>query len=224
VAATELFGPEEMKIPAHGWVERQVEVVPVRFKGGKACWDRRAVTRKRCDLWHHRLRNRLIGRLARSLAAGDRADLSACIPGLENIPAFPLPARVVVVVEGEEHADALKAKLPDWPVDAPAAGRLVGQILTFDGLRSRTLEDVDVIVRADAGTGLLPLGPFAVATPSYRVSRSLFVVDVIDDNHPELRQAVNQRTKAYLDAGWRPATCDAVDVALFSLFGVGGHQ
>jgi hypothetical protein len=218
VGLVELFGPETMTIPAHGWVERPVEVVPVPFKGGQASWEPRAVTCKRRNLWHHRLRNRLVAQVARALVAGDRAALSAYISGLDNIQNVPVPARVVVVVEGEEHAAALRAKLPGWSVDAPAAGRLVGEILTFDGLRSRTLEDVDVVVRADGGTGMLPLAQFALASQSWAPARPLYVFDVFDKNHPELRKAVRSRVQAYVDAYWRPAGCDAVDFVRLTLF------
>jgi hypothetical protein len=218
IELVELFGPVTMTIPTDGMVERQVEVVPVYCKGGKACWDPRAVNRKRRNLWRHPRRNRLIARLARSLLAGDRAALAAYVPGLENLPDFPLPARVAVVVENMEHAEALKAELRDWPVDEPAAGLVAHEIATFDWLRSRPLNDLDALVRADGGTGLPPLAPFALASPSSAPARPLVVADVLDRSHPELRKAVRSREHAYVEAGWRPAGCDAVDFVLFTLF------
>jgi hypothetical protein len=214
VGLVALFGPETLTIPAHGWIDRPAEVVAVPFSGGKACWDPQAVTRKRRNVWHHRLRNRLVAQVARALVAGDRAALSAYIPGLDNVPAFPFPARAAVVVEGEEHAEALQARLPTWSIDARAVGQKVGEIVTFYALRNRTLEDVDVVVRGDGGTGLLPLAPSALASPSWAVARPLFVVDIWDRNHPKLREVVNSRAQAYLDDGWRPAGCDAVDFSL----------
>jgi hypothetical protein len=218
VGLVELFGPVTMTIQAHGMVERPVEVVPVYFKGGQASWDRRALTCKRRNVWHHRLRNRLVAGAARALVAGDRAALAAYVRGLEKVPNFPLPARVTVVVENMEHAEALKAELPGWPVDEPAAGWVTHEIATFDWLRSRRLDDVDVIVRADGGTGLLPMAPLALASPSLAPTLPLVVVDILDRNHPELRKAVRSREHAYVEAGWRPAGCDAIDFVLFTLF------
>jgi len=218
IGLVELFGPVTMTISAHGAVERQVEVMPVNFTCGKACWDSRAVTRKRCNLWRNPRRNRRIARGARSLLAGDRAGVLAAFPRLSNVPGLLLPARVLVAVENMEHAEHVKAELPDWPVDEPAAGWVVHEIATFDGLRSRPLDDVDVIVRADGGTGLLPLAPFALASPSSAPARPLVVVDVLDRNHPELRRAVHSRAQAYVEAGWRPAGCDAIGFVLFTLF------
>jgi hypothetical protein len=224
IGLVELFGPEEMRIPAHGWVERQVEVVPVTFKSGKACWDPQTVNRKRCNLWRHPRRNRLIARGARALVAGDRAGLLAAFPRLSDVHGLLLPARVIVAVESLEHAEALKAELPDWPIDEPAAGWVAYEIATFDGLRSRPLNDIDVLVRADGGTGLPPLAPFALTSPSSAPARPLVVVDVLDRNHPELRKAVHSREHAYIEAGWRPAGCDAVDYVLFTLFPERGRK
>src|SRR5206468_10549134 len=86
VELVELFGPESITVPAHGWVERTVEVVPVRFAGGKACWDPQAVNRKRCNLWCPPRRNRLVARVARSLVAGKRASLLTAFPRLNDVP------------------------------------------------------------------------------------------------------------------------------------------
>jgi hypothetical protein len=224
IGLMEVFGPETMTVPVHGWVERQVEVVTVQFNGGAASYHRRAVKRKRCNLWHHRLRNRLVARIARALATGDRTALLAIIRGLDSFPDFPVHAGVVVVVEGHEHAAALAAELPGWSIDAPAAGSMVRGIATFDNLRSRPLHDVTIIVRADGGTGLPPLSPFALASPSWAVARPLFVIDVMDDNHPELRGAANGRARAYIEAGWRPIGCDATDFVLATLFPEGGRK
>lgn len=218
IGLVELFGPEWITIPAHGWIERPVEVVPVRFKGGQACWNPHAVTRKRFNLWGDSRRNRLIARGARSLVTGDRAGSLAAFPRLDDVPGLRLPARVLAVVEGLEHAEALKTELRDWPIDEPAAGWVAHEIATFDHLRSRPLDDIDVLVRADGGSGLLPIAPFALARPSSAPGRALVVVDILDRNHPELRKAVRSRANAYAEAGWRPTGWDAVDLALLTLF------
>jgi hypothetical protein len=224
VGLVELFGPHVVEVPAHGWTKRPVEVAPVRFKGGKASWDPKTVTRKRRNLWHHRLRNRLVARLARLLAAGDRAGLLAAFPRVSDVPDLLLPARVLVVVENREHADALNAELRDWRIDEPADGWVAHEVATFDRLRSRSLDDIDVIVRADGGTGLPPIAPTALASSSSKPARPLVVVDVLDHHHPELRRAVHSRAHAYIEAGWRPAGCDAADYALLSLFPERGRQ
>jgi hypothetical protein len=114
--------------------------------------------------------------------------------------------------------------MPDWPIDAQAAGWLVREIATFDGLRSRPLQDVDVVVRADGGTGLLPLAPSSLASPSSQPARPLVVIDVLDRHDPELESARRSRECAYMEAGWRPAGCDAVDFALLTLFPKRGRK
>jgi len=218
VGLVELFGPEWMTVPAHGWVERPVEVVAAPFDGGAASFSQRLITRKRRNLWHHRLRNRFVARVARSLSAGDRGAFLADVPRLADVRDLPRPASIVVVVEGREHADALAAELQGWPIDSSAPGWTISEIATFDGLRRRSLHDIDAVIRADGGTGVLPLAPAALASPSDQPARALVVIDIRDRHHPELRAAVRARTKTYFDAGWRPAGCDAVDFALLTLF------
>ena len=61
---------------------------------------------------------------------------------------------------------------------------------------------IDVLVRADGGTGL-PLLPDKIATvPATTQPARLLLVDMADKHHPQLRRDSRRRREAYEDAGW----------------------
>jgi hypothetical protein len=219
IGLVELLGPHVVDVPAHGWQKRPVEVFPVGFNGGKPAFANTAAETKRRNLWRHRGRNRMAAKLARLLASPDRTALAREFPLLGEIDYVPSPASVAVVVEGYEHAEILAAELPGWPVDSGSPGWSAKEILTFDGLRVRPLQDIDVLVRADGGTGHLPLAPTALHVASDARTYPVLVVDVWDRRHPVLRRNKRSRQRAYIANGWRPACCDDVDFALYTLFG-----
>jgi len=89
----------------------------------------------------------------------------------------------------------LRAGRSPWATGPPA-----GAIVTLAALAVADLAPVDVLVRADAGTGLPPLTPGQLAQPDGD-DRSLLLVDVSDRHHPLLRRA-RRREAAYRARGW----------------------
>jgi hypothetical protein len=219
-----LFGLYEVTIPRHGHVERPVAVVTARVEGGpKLGYRLDLIELKRRGLWRHPVRNRRIARLASALATGDPVQLDAELPGLAaRLAGVPVP-RVAVVVEALEHALALAARLPGWPLvvgpDVVAGGlrrderhRLAGRHQADDALPNRMIATpagiaamvkgtFDVVVRADGGTGL-PEAFAGLAIASAAVDRLLVLFDLDDRHHPELRRWSRQRREAYAACGW----------------------
>ena len=221
----QLFGLEKVVVPAHGRVERAVEVAISRIDGGPRPSPRLGgVGLLREAVWGHPVRNRRVGLLAEALAAGDRHAVEARFPtiagAMADLPACP---RIVVLADGLEHALALADELPGWPLvvgpDARAEGlpahrvetlarcRWVGPggptqaIATLTGLGSIDLGKVDVLIRADGGAGLpSPLASITVGANDE--ARPLLLVDLADRHHPVLRRRGRARKDAYAAAGW----------------------
>ncbi len=222
-----LFGFNEVLVPAHGYRLRPVVRLERSAHGaGPIPGSADAVTVKRTALWQDRARHRslarLIGRVLAGRVAFDAA-ASSVLTGTET-------SRVAVVVEGVEHAVALGRCLPGWPVlagthvwrrglsgprpvsrAARGPSRLLpaNAIVTFEGLAGLDLAGVDVLVRADGGPGLPPLGPLALVQPNHEPQRPLLLLDLTDRGHPLLRAWVRQRRAAYAGQGWHPPGVDA---------------
>jgi hypothetical protein len=178
----------------------------------------------------HFARHRRLARLARLLIKGDRATLAASFPAVAAAAELPLPAAVLIVTADVEQARVLARRLRGWPIitaaDAYVESRLrfahvSGELVTFDALRGLPYVDADVLIRADGGTGALPLAPAALETASGWPSKPLLVVDVDDRHHPELRRRSRARQRAYRDLGWLPVGQDQVDVALDTILELG---
>jgi hypothetical protein len=220
----ELFGFYRISVPRHGHGERPVEAVFARIIGGpQLSPGLDLLDLKRRGLWDHRLRNRRIARLASAFARDDRGAIAAELPALAPLlEESRSPARgVAVVVEGLEHALALSGRLPGWEVlPAPgidvepscglpgasrgggsAAGPSTGVIATFGGLERLRDRWVDVLIRADGGTGMLPSLDVLRVRPNRGCSR-LVLVDLDDRHHPALRRRSRLRREAYDAQGW----------------------
>ncbi len=218
-----LFGFDALDVPLHGHVARPVEVRFARMVGGPMPQGPDIVTLKRLGVWANPIRNRRVARLAQALAAGDDPGLAAESPAIAPWAAGMGASRVIVLVEGIEHALALADRLPGWGLLAgphvvtaglsarhremvearPGAneGRPCRAIATLSGLAAADVEAAGVIVRADGGVGIpeaLESGP---AMP-YPAGRPLLLVDLDDRHHPELRRCGRARRAAYLDRGW----------------------
>jgi hypothetical protein len=103
---------------------------------------------------------------------GDRPALAADYPALAAIDWLPMPARVLVLVEGVDHALALAEYLPGWPVmtgpltttglsreqvrrlqaGRPAFGSARGAVVTHSARDAHRMAG-DVVIRADGGLG-----------------------------------------------------------------------
>jgi hypothetical protein len=219
---TALFGFHEIVLPRHGCVERPVQVVWVPITGGEALpWgtDLRAVLR--LGLWRHGLRNRRVAKVARLFKLADRPGLRAQLPSLGDSFLTGPFHRVLVLVQNVEHGLALSSHLDGWPVlvgervwtagltreqraslvPAARADSLTDVIVTPAGLAGVPLADVDVLIRADGGTGL-PAGWDGNYLQDKKSRPSLLLVDFRDRHHPVLRRRSRQRREAYQANGW----------------------
>jgi hypothetical protein len=107
---------------------------------------------------------------------------------------------------------------------APGHGRLFPPscIVTFEALPGFGLSDVDVLIRADGGPGLPPLGRQALLKSVHEAGRPLALLDVVDRGHPLLRTWFRQRREAYGERGWYGAGVDAEAERARAFLAVGG--
>ncbi len=138
----------------------------------RLCWQKKTM------IWQNPGRNNFISKLVQKTIA-----LAGSYPFVETRYGTDLDNAVSVVVENHIHASALREALNRKSVSCG--------ILTFDEVRNSS-NLPSILVRADAGIGLLPIGPQV---------NQLLVVDVKDESPKFLRQRVIQREKAYL-ASW----------------------
>jgi hypothetical protein len=225
-----LFGFQELLVPRHGHVGRPVEVLWVEGKGRPLRSDpANDLELKRFGVWLNEGRNRQVARVARALADDDPEQRKALLPSLPDTRLTAGPSRVLVLVDGVEHALTLMAKLPGWPVVTSgvadldglrpdqraylearrpngAVGSVTHGIVTEAGLNNVQIDwtGIGVIVRADAGTGSLPLPAAALTVPAVdpRARTPLLVVDLADRHHPDLRRRAVRRRRAYVESGW----------------------
>jgi hypothetical protein len=153
------------------------------------------------------------------------SELGNLSPKLAKAVANVTNPHVVIVVAAVPHAFALAELLADWPIllagsnlqglTAAQQERLhVGQppentapthaIVTIGALKSLKLKYYDVLIRADAGSSLLPMADATLVEHNAKPERPLLLVD-IDDRHGSLSSASQQRRDAYVERGWFPA-------------------
>ena len=229
------FGFGDIVVPAHGRVERTVRAVCRRIRGGPPPGlDLDPVDLKRRGLWLHPVRNRVVARVAKALASGDPSSIAAELPSSSRLVPGGGERRVAVLVESLEHALALAARLPGWPllvgeeVDerglsaaerrllstrrpvGSAASSTTRTIATFGGIRSLDVGGLDALVRADGGVGVPDLEAFRPVTRN-RFSGPLLLVDLDDRHHPELMRRSRGRVDAYRRLGWLDAERRGLD-------------
>ena len=230
---TAVFGFDSVMAPAHGITHCKVRVVRVSIDGGpRPPAQASTLDLKRQGIWAHPLRNRWIARLARRLSAGQHGhERSLVQAGLDD-----KPQRVLVVVEGLDHALALTSTLKNWPIlaeadantdgidahnkrqivspDAFLGGDTAHAICTMSALPHIKMENWDVLIRCDAGIGGLELDLNYILEMLPKSACSLVVVDFADRHHPELRRRSRSRLDAYIRAEWEIVGMDPADVAL----------
>ncbi len=218
---TALFSMEETYVPKHGYHAMPVEAAFVPMYGGSRPPDHRDdQIVKQFGVHEHHLRNRRVVRLAQAVADGDIALLKAQFADVAALGKKRVSGRVGVLVDHVEHGLLLAAKL-GWPL---VAGPTVNEqglsaeqqaiLVTGREKKQRTKESVvvtatgmahagrfDLVIRADAGTGLPPI-PEAKMRVRNGQDRRLLVIDFLDRHHPVLRKWSRQRQEAYRGAGW----------------------
>jgi hypothetical protein len=228
----ELFGFHQLIIPQHGHRERPVIVARHRIVGGRRLPDGLALLDlKRQGLWHHAMRNRRLARLAQLLRTQDHRQLyKRYRPVAAALAGRPVTG-VLVLVENVEHALALANLLPGWRLATAAVwagGLTVHQeaqlqpdatsvptpiahlIATTAALDRASLGAVDVVLRADGGSGLPPL-PRRLLESQEASPRPLLVIDCQNQHHRLLERWSRDRQQAYRQRGWYSAGTNPVD-------------
>ena len=211
--AWQLYGVAELAVPRHGAARRPVVVASHRVALGKAEVGKGDLAAKKA-LWHDRVRNRRLARVARAVAAGDSATLGADFPAVAAAIDDSGAKSVLVLAEELDQAEAIAALLKGWPLvsgldghDAPPptpkrprrrhrAGRPQARRRLVRRRRAR---------RPRPGA----------AAPAPRLARRrdpdprpLLLIDAEDSGRPLPALWSRSRRRAYLDAGWARAGCD----------------
>ena len=145
--------------------------------------------------------------------------------------------RVLILVEGVEHALNLANFLPSWPVIVGdgviqygldsnqlrllaerqamrvTTGRVIATLAGLERPGALDLNTVDVLVWAGAGKHIPPL-PAKMLISSQAQARGLLLVDFQDRHHPKLRRWSRLRREACLDAGWIGPGSDPVQARI----------
>ena len=129
---------------------------------------------KKAFIWHNQKRNACILRHARK--AVNSAGVSGAVATQQDSPI----GNVGIVVESELHRNSLVGSRAAWGAPCP--------VYTFDDIRNND-HLPSILIRADGGTGLLPIKPQAS-----RVQ----VLDIKDQASHFLRTHIRQRKAAYL--------------------------
>jgi hypothetical protein len=225
------FGFQEVDVPAQGYKPLTVKVVFEKHKGPLNVENPEdQLSLRRNGVWHDPDWNRRIARVAKALQENDRVRLRS-FPGVLKASQRRKMTRVAVLVENVEQALSLAEYLPGWPLNA-------GQKIDVKGLprkardllKSRpkasanpnygifTLETAsqldpgqfDVLIRADAGTGLPGLDEAKLVIPSDS-QHNLLLLDFEDRRHDELRRWTEKRREAYRARGWYGVGVDPVE-------------
>jgi hypothetical protein len=207
------YGPTEVYVPAYGHEIRSVEYVFVTNSHGPSGDDSdNSAVKKGRLVWRNDRRNRLIAKLVRAFASGNAETVQKRVRNLTS-GYVDRPLVVGVVVESPLHGRRLVELLagPPSPTTDPLGAACSGavgtdrdsRVLTFDQLAkdADALSRLDVLVRADGGTGMLPMRPNTLVVPA-GATRPLLVVDFGDEVDPWLAARGRGRRQAYRDAGW----------------------
>ncbi len=214
------FGFDEFVIPRPGNHERAVRVTWRDVCGGYVVpSEANGIVLKRQAIWHHSVRNRRIVKLAQEASRSNSWKFDPTPDGAVAAP------QVVVLVEGVEHGVVLARKLR-WPLYCSPATTLDGlnttgvdvvrsqlaasmcvarcAVVTAQGLQRIDLPQVNILIRADGGTGLPTLPEDALTVSDCKKELPLILIDFDDQHHPALRRRSYARLEAYRSQGWFP--------------------
>ncbi len=219
------YGFAECVVPAHGRKLLPIRlVIPPFHAKPTAAFDATPLKIKQQEIWRHQVRNRLLCECAQAIHTGERSGPDSF---LEKI--ISGPQRVAVVVENVEHASELLQRLTDWPLLTGAEVSFAGlppvsirrlkearkrpvtnaAICTYAAAGQMDYTQLDVLIRADGGTGLPP--GLDGTTMDVQDQQQLLLIDFYDRQHPICRQWSNTRKERYAQAGWYPLGTDAID-------------
>ncbi|MFC1596743.1 hypothetical protein ACFL5Q_02245 [Planctomycetota bacterium] len=220
-----MFGLNEVTVPQHGHQPIQVSVAWTPVHAPALPEDTGLLTLKRRGIWKQHQRNRQIARLAKAIASNDQSFLAEKHSSVARALNGKEAPRVMVLVEGADHALSLAAHLPRWPLltgpevitdglspehrrrlDQQRRKWLVGPpfIVTASGLEGVDFTKVDVILWGGGGGYLPPLPRDQLISPAGEDHR-LLIVDIVDRHSPRLYRWCQRRRRAYSEIGWWPA-------------------
>jgi len=229
-----LFGDRRLTIPTHGKTHRHVNVYFTQtFGGQKLPKDLNQCELKRRGISECSVRNRRIAALAQLVARKDTHGIAIKFPDIVSGVQRLAKARIGILTENVDHALELGSKLPDWPI-------LAGDSMALDGLTPVDIQRLeqgsalgrrsprlivtmaglaragrlDIVIRADGGTGLPELD-MGVTTYENGRPQTLVIFDFEDLHHRQLRRRSEQRREAYRDAGWRLPQYPQSELELF---------
>lgn len=219
------YGPADFEIPADGaesahvqfaWLDSNPPPLPRHLQG---------VELHRYGYWRHPIRNRRIAKLAVALNRGDAESIRRRHPDVYRWLRSQerRPQHVVVHCGNLEQLVALQHHLPEARVSTRLTDEDLlelprrlreritvqqadgsGGIVLTDGDTACRRQDVDVIIWADGGPGILP-GPFSSYLPS---RRRVLLVDYRDRHHRRLDAWSQKRFRQYIEHGWYPTGTD----------------
>ena len=216
------FGFHEAHVPCHGHQPLPVDVIFQGFAHKHDMpIDSGSPVSQRKPVWQNPIRNRQVTRIARGLHGND----IKIVRGIKR--AYPALSgrrtnRVGILACNLEHAVALARKLPGWRIATglgvntdgmnkanrdllTKATKLTGNhlptIFTIAAADQIDPQRIDVLIRADAGTGLPPINSEKLILAN-GMNRRLLLVDVDDKCHHVLRRWTRKRRRAYRECGW----------------------
>lgn len=206
------FGFDRVVVPSHGSIAREVIVVRSSVRGGaRIDVGDDVVALKRRGVWRNRMRNRRIAGLVQLLRQRKLKELDQRFRSVARAVRGRQINSVVVLVENVEHAETLHELVPDASITTafertvatvPADQGVAVQIATATAFSQLNLQDVDVVIRVDAGPGSQPVCVTAHKIVARNSNGPLVLVDLSDETHPELRKWAKRRLEAYCDAGF----------------------
>ncbi|EAQ80549.1 hypothetical protein [Blastopirellula marina] len=215
------FGFRQAIVPMHG--RRPVDVrtafIRKRFSDTAA---QTAYQAKRNGIWYNNDRNQMLTSLACGLAEGNGEKVSRYLNATNIGLCCNAQHRVALLTDSIEHLAQLATTIESWPIRVSASVDLTGLpaekqrlmvrgtqrwvdgqtlLATPGGLANIQPGTFDAILWAGGGPGLPPI-PSSQLTTARHSPRSLYVIDVKDRHHSQLRRWSHARQKACLDAGW----------------------
>jgi hypothetical protein len=151
-----LFGIEPLIIPRHGYEALPVDVWCMPINGGSELIDSTdPLTLKRTGIWRHPLRNKRIARLLTGLEYRDDAEVLSIVRHTEIHAALSKARSVALLVENDEHrlnmADAVRRTQRRYASSIASGTEVQAVTIPESSLIDWSL--IDVVIRADGGTG-----------------------------------------------------------------------
>ncbi len=227
-----LFGFDEVQVPVHGQHLLPVDVVFEKITGGPVIpEDADLTTIRRAGIWRSPVRNRRIAALARALAGNDAATLQNRFKHACRALDVRRGLRVAVLTDNIEHGVSLARGLTGWRVitgseicvkGLPWKDRdLLDSVGTTSGVMGNGIytiaaadqvdpRAIDVLIRADSGSGLPPIEE-AKWLQGNTSSHRLLLLDFDQRTHNELGRSTRKRRRAYRVRGWYSPGVDPIE-------------